>query len=95
MNMNRPDLMFLLAGAITFGAHWKHESGYPEEGAKIIGATLALAVIASLANNTSFASPVRGFAGLALLATAIRHIPTLSEQKKTTSPRRSGGGSGF
>lgn len=83
----RADLIFLTSGAISFAGHWKEEGDWPSAGVTIIGATLALAVLASMTNDTPLAGPVKGFAGLALLATAIRYVPTLSTNTPAANKR--------
>jgi len=78
----KPDSIVLLAGGISFAGNFAGQKGFPDNGYAIIGATVALAFIASLTNGTPIHPAVRALAGLMLLASVYRYIPGFTKQKK-------------
>ena len=70
--------MILGAGGLAFAGSFKQSGGFPPNGYAVIGGTVVLTFLASFAKDSPISGPVKGLAGLMLLAATIRYVPGLS-----------------
>jgi hypothetical protein len=73
--------LVMLAGAIAFFGNMKVDKGFPKAGAKIITATILLAIILSLFDNGRLSPVARGIGYLMVLSALVRYVPKFSNQK--------------
>lgn len=69
----------LLAGSLAFVGSFKQANGFPPNGYAVIGGTVALVFIFSLADKTAVEPVVKGLAGLMLLASIFVYVPGLTK----------------
>jgi hypothetical protein len=84
--MNSGSLV-LLAGSLAFVGSFKQANGFPPNGYAVIGGTVALVFIFSLADKTSIEPIVKGLAGLMLLASVFVYVPGLAKTAKTKTSK--------
>jgi hypothetical protein len=73
--------LVLLAGAIAFFGNMKVDSGFPKAGTRIVAASLLLAIILSLFDNSRFSPIARGLGYLMVLTSLIVYVPKFSTKK--------------
>jgi len=76
------DGIVLSAGAVALVGSFKDSGGFPPNGIQIVGATLVLAFLFSLAKDGPLAGPTKALAGLMLLAAIYRYVPGLFNTRK-------------
>jgi len=72
----------IAAGSVAFIGNFAEEGGWPTNGYKIVGATIALAIIFSFAGNGPLSKPVTALAALMLLAAVYRYVPAFRKKGK-------------
>jgi hypothetical protein len=74
--------LVMLAGAIAFFGNMKVDKGFPKAGARIITATILLAIILSLFDNGKLSPIARGIGYLMVLSALVRYVPKFSTKGK-------------
>lgn len=82
--------LLMTSGAVAFVGSWKESGGFPEKGVTMVSSTIALVVLASLIKG-EWEKPVKALAAVMLLAVAIRYIPGLATNKKTSKKGKKNG----
>lgn len=72
----------MLAGGLAFVGSFKEAGGFPPNGYAVIGGTVALVFLTTLANGTAIDPAVKGLAGLMVLAAVYRYVPGLTKKSK-------------
>lgn len=71
----RPEMPFLAAGAISIGAGFVRDKGWPAEGTGALIGTVAMVLVASAASGSDFAPLVRALGLLVLMVVVIAAVP--------------------
>ncbi len=79
--MAAPDGIILAAGGLSFVGNFAKAKGFPPNGYAIVGGTIALAFIVSLASTTPLKPAVRAFTILVLLVAIARYVPGLYKNR--------------
>ena len=88
--MANPDGMVLLAGGLAFTGSFIKSGGFPENGYAIIGGTVGLSFVVSLASETPLKPAVKAFTILVLLVAMITYIPGLSAKSTKRKKKNNG-----
>ena len=72
--------LVLGSGVIAFAGNFKQAGGWPSNGVNIIVGTTALAILASIADNSVLAEPAKWLAILMLLSVLIRYVPKFTQK---------------
>jgi len=79
--MASADGLLVAAGGIAFAGSMAKARTFPPNGVKIIGATVALVIIASATKGTPLESPTKALAALMLLVSIYTYVPAFTKGK--------------
>lgn len=70
------------AGALSFAGNFQKSGGIPPNSVAIVGSTIGLAFLASIAKGTALDGPVKAAAGLMLLVAVYVYVPAFTKDRK-------------
>lgn len=93
--MSHPEYLYLGAGGIALAGGFAEAGGWPDNGVKVVAATVILSAGASAFGNSRFKPIVSAFGWLALIAAVYGTVPALQAAQKKPQKKKvipTGGG---
>lgn len=88
--MAGPDGKILLAGGLAFTGSFLEAGGFPDNGYAIVGGTVGLSFVVSLASQTPLKPAVNAFAILVLLVAVMAYVPKLTTKRPNRKKKENG-----
>lgn len=88
MAMAKAEYMLMSAGAIALSGGFADQKRFPDNGVRIIMATMFLTFLAALASKSPIDPVVKAFSGLILLATVYAYVPAFQRAQQRPKQRK-------